>query len=179
MACAGVHSVDDAILHDWAGLWERSVAGSGSVGSSFVRRIESKRGVGGERGHGKLQRRPQTPTTGGGGPGSSCRDEGIQTWHRPSFGSFPDYISREQWESLPETLSVRYVRRIVKRKGFRDQEIMLATTLADEAAEKLLLYDSAQIRFEGRNQRRSDNMKSDDTTAYPSAIAVYPNGIGW
>jgi len=64
-------------------------------------------------------------------------DEGTQTWHRPNYASCPDYISREQWESLPETVSVRYVRRIVKRKGFRDQEIMLATTLTDESAEEL------------------------------------------
>lgn len=57
-------------------------------------------------------------------------DDRLATWQRPqwlaSFG-----ISREEFDRLPETLSVRLVRITNAPKGFRSQTIVVATTLID------------------------------------------------
>src|SRR5690606_9222685 len=50
-------------------------------------------------------------------------------WPRPPFGRQPEHISREDWESLPESLCIRYVRFRVSIPGYRTREVRLATTL--------------------------------------------------
>jgi hypothetical protein len=56
-------------------------------------------------------------------------DDVTPEWTRPAFGRQPEHISREDWESLPERLSVRYVRFRVNVPGYRTREVRLATTL--------------------------------------------------
>lgn len=43
----------------------------------------------------------------------------------------PAWMSREQWEQLPESITVREVRRTVKRDGFRPITVTIVTTLLD------------------------------------------------
>jgi hypothetical protein len=51
------------------------------------------------------------------------------TWKRPSQP--PPSMSQEQFESLPESLTVRVVRMDISRRGFRTQSVTLITTLSD------------------------------------------------
>jgi hypothetical protein len=53
------------------------------------------------------------------------------TWKRPSQA--PPAMSRQEFESLPESLTVRVVRMDISRRGFRTQSITLITTLRDPA----------------------------------------------
>jgi hypothetical protein len=53
------------------------------------------------------------------------------TWKRPSQP--PPSMSQAQYESLPESLTVRVVRMDISRRGFRTQTITLITTLTDPA----------------------------------------------
>lgn len=66
--------------------------------------------------------------------GDDCRVE----WKRPPLNQCPQDISKEQWEGLPEVITVRYIRRVLQRKGFRDQVLMVATTLLEEPAQEIL-----------------------------------------
>lgn len=59
------------------------------------------------------------------------RDDQLVTWERPlrwlaSFG-----LSREEFEQLPETLTVRMIRITGAPKGFRSRTIVVVTTLLD------------------------------------------------
>ncbi len=47
-------------------------------------------------------------------------DEGFVAWKRPALSRCPEDVSEEEWEQLPESMTVRYVRRTLQRKGFRD-----------------------------------------------------------
>jgi len=58
-------------------------------------------------------------------------------WKRPRNSNCPAHLQIEELEQLPERLKVRYVRKIIQRKGFRDQEIRLVTTLMDADIEEL------------------------------------------
>jgi len=62
-------------------------------------------------------------------PKGTKGDDVIVQWSRPPFGRMPEHISREDWESLPESLTVRYVRFRVSVPGYRTGEVKLATTL--------------------------------------------------
>ena len=53
------------------------------------------------------------------------------TWKRPSQP--PPSMSPQEFESLPESLTVRVVRMDISRRGFRTQSITLVTTLTDPA----------------------------------------------
>ena len=46
--------------------------------------------------------------------------------------SKPNWMSKEQYESLPDEIQVRELRYQVKRKGFRVKQVTLLTTLLDE-----------------------------------------------
>ncbi len=59
-------------------------------------------------------------------------------WKRPSFAQAPEHLSREEWEALPETLTVRYIRKKIVEPGYRPKEIIVATTLLESPAEELL-----------------------------------------
>jgi hypothetical protein len=43
----------------------------------------------------------------------------------------PAWMSREQWEQLPESITVREIRRTVKRDGYRPITVTIVTTLLD------------------------------------------------
>lgn len=63
-------------------------------------------------------------------PGSGNCDVLI-TWRKPNQP--PPAMSAEEFESLPETLSVRVIRADISRHGFRTQSVTLVTTLTDPA----------------------------------------------
>jgi len=66
----------------------------------------------------------------------SSLDEWVQ-WKRPAKHHCPAHLQEEELQQLPERLQVRYVRKIVQRKGFRDQQICLVTTLMDADIDEL------------------------------------------
>ena len=55
----------------------------------------------------------------------------LVTWKRPSQP--PPSMSQQEFESLPESLSVRVIRMDISRHGFRTQSITVITTLTDPA----------------------------------------------
>jgi len=57
--------------------------------------------------------------------------DAIVRWKRPTKQARPDYIDSDQWEQLPEQITVRYIRYRIEEKGFRTREITLVTTLMD------------------------------------------------
>ena len=56
----------------------------------------------------------------------------IVEWYKPA--NRPRWMTQEQWKQLPQTLSVREVRRTVARPGFRPVTLTIATTLLDPKA---------------------------------------------
>jgi putative transposase len=62
-------------------------------------------------------------------------------WSKPAR---PDWMSPEQYDSLPDELTLRELRVVVQQKGFRTKELIVVTTLVDaqqySAAEIALLY---------------------------------------
>jgi len=56
------------------------------------------------------------------------RHDHVVCWHKPQR---PDWMSREQYEALPDILTVREVRVLVQQKGFRTKEVIVVTTLLD------------------------------------------------
>lgn len=56
-------------------------------------------------------------------------NECLQTWKRPKERG--QRWTVEDWEALPETLTVRIIRFTVLQKGFRPETIMIVTTLLD------------------------------------------------
>jgi hypothetical protein len=62
-------------------------------------------------------------------------------WPKPER---PDWMSKEQYASLPDELTLREVRVVVRQKGFRTEELVVVTTLLDAeeypAAEIAILY---------------------------------------
>lgn len=57
----------------------------------------------------------------------------------------PAWMSDEQWESLPETITLREIRRTVQRDGFRPITVTIATTLLDP--EKYPADDLVELRL--------------------------------
>jgi hypothetical protein len=62
-------------------------------------------------------------------------------WQKPQR---PTWMTREQYQTLPDSLTLREVRVIVEQKGFRTREVIVVTTLLDpekySAAEIAKLY---------------------------------------
>jgi hypothetical protein len=52
----------------------------------------------------------------------------------------PNWVSKEFFDALPETIQVREIRRTVRRKGFRPRQVTVTTTLLDPAD-----YPAAEI----------------------------------
>jgi hypothetical protein len=59
-----------------------------------------------------------------------AKNERLVTWCKPY--KCPNWISPEQWDRLPTTLTLRLVRVWVAVRGFRTQRIILVTTLLDQ-----------------------------------------------
>lgn len=56
------------------------------------------------------------------------RNDHLVCWSKPQR---PEWMSKEQYESLPESLTLREVRVHVEQKGFRTRELVVVTTLLD------------------------------------------------
>jgi len=56
------------------------------------------------------------------------RDDHLVYWSKPSR---PAWMSREQYDSLPDSLTLREIRVRVRQKGFRTKELVVVTTLLD------------------------------------------------
>jgi hypothetical protein len=57
-------------------------------------------------------------------------DDQLVEWFKPV--SKPEWMSAEQFDTLPESIVVREVRRTVRRQGFRPVTVTVITTLLDE-----------------------------------------------
>ena len=57
------------------------------------------------------------------------RDDQLVEYFKPP--KKPDWMSQEQWMSVPESIVVREIRRTVKRHGFRPITVTIVTTLLD------------------------------------------------
>lgn len=67
-------------------------------------------------------------------------DDHVVEWTRPDR---PDWMGKPMYHAIPKTLTIREVRFRVDRKGFRTQEIIVATTLSD--ATKYTREDIAEL----------------------------------
>lgn len=56
------------------------------------------------------------------------RDDHLVCWSKPPR---PVWMSREQYDSLPDSLTLREIRVRVRQKGFRTKELVVVTTLLD------------------------------------------------
>jgi hypothetical protein len=69
------------------------------------------------------------------------QDDHVVCWSKPAR---PKWMSKEEYNALPDSLTVREVRVRVEQKGFRTQELVVVTTLLDPnkypAAELAKLY---------------------------------------
>ena len=68
------------------------------------------------------------------------RDDHLVCWSKPQR---PDWMSKEQYAALPDSLTMREVRIHVKQKGFRTRELVVVTTLLDQ--EKYPASEIAQL----------------------------------
>jgi len=75
-------------------------------------------------------------------------DDALFQWKRPPLSQCPEDLSEDEWEQLPETITMRYVRKVLHRKGFRDQEIIVVTTLKEVPAEEILLVYTRRWEIE-------------------------------
>jgi hypothetical protein len=71
-------------------------------------------------------------------PLKAKENECVVTWQKPYLGQMPEHIFDEEWEQLPQTIQVRYIRFRIDRPGFRTRVIVLATTLMDTPAQELI-----------------------------------------
>ena len=68
------------------------------------------------------------------------RDAHIVTWARPAR---PDWMDKQTYQAMPETLQVRELRFSVQQKGYRVRQVIVATTLLD--ARRYSKDDLAQL----------------------------------
>jgi len=64
-------------------------------------------------------------------------DDCVSYWKKPSDNARPDYFDLQQWEAIPESVAVRVVRLKLSSRGFRSQEIIVATSLMDASLEEI------------------------------------------
>jgi hypothetical protein len=57
-------------------------------------------------------------------------DDHVVTWKKPKYNP-RRYESREDWESLPETMEIREVRATIRRRGYQTRKVIIVTTLLD------------------------------------------------
>jgi hypothetical protein len=56
----------------------------------------------------------------------------VVVWEKPQYHA-SRFESREEWKSLPNTIEMREIRLIVRRKGYRTRTVIIVTTLLDSA----------------------------------------------
>jgi hypothetical protein len=59
------------------------------------------------------------------------KNERLVTWSKPSRQSKCSKLSEEQWEALPETLSIRLIKHRCQGRDKNQRDIIIATTLSD------------------------------------------------
>ena len=64
-------------------------------------------------------------------------DDVTVQWRRPRRSARPPNLTQEEWEALPATITLRYVRYGIDIAGFRTRHIMVATTLLEAPAKEL------------------------------------------
>lgn len=99
-------------------------------------------------------------------------DDVVVNWIRPGTSDRPEHMEAEEWEALPESIPVRYVRVRVQRRGFRAFEIMLATTLLDVPVQQLAEMYLARWEIE----QSFDDLK---TAMGMAALAVKTPAMAW
>jgi hypothetical protein len=57
-------------------------------------------------------------------------DDHVVVWKKPKYDP-SRFESREEWESLPDTIKMREVRAKIRRKGYRNREVIIVTNLLD------------------------------------------------
>jgi len=57
-------------------------------------------------------------------------DDHVVVWKKPKYDP-SRFESREEWESLPDTIGMREVRAKIRRKGFRNRDVIIVTNLLD------------------------------------------------
>lgn len=81
----------------------------------------------------------------------------VVRWFKPK--GRPDWMSRAEYDALPDALEVRELRYRVGRKGFRTREVTLATTLTDPR--KYPAQELAELYFKRwRVERALDDLKT-------------------
>jgi len=94
-----------------------------------------------ERGVGSVVRKHQLRATDFRTGQRLGRHDHLVCWSKPAR---PEWMSKEQYASLPADLTLREVRVVVRQKGFRTKELIVVTTLLDAqqspAAEIAVLY---------------------------------------
>ncbi len=65
-------------------------------------------------------------------------EQWLVTWQKPP--KRPDYLTEEEWASVPAAITVRIIHVRIQQKGFRTQELWISTTLLDTIA-----YPAEQI----------------------------------
>ena len=84
----------------------------------------------------------------------------VVSWKRPNKQACPDYIDPNQWEQLPEKITVRYIRYRIEEKGFRTREVILVTTLMNTPTHEVieLYFKRWQIEVSFRDVKTSMGM---------------------
>lgn len=57
-------------------------------------------------------------------------DDHVVVWKKPQYHA-SRFESQEEWKSLPDTIQMREVRLIVRRKGYRTRTVIIVTTLLE------------------------------------------------
>ncbi|MCF6319124.1 MAG: IS4 family transposase [Proteobacteria bacterium] len=73
------------------------------------------------------------------------KDDLLIQWQKPVHTPRTSY-TKEQWQQLPDTLTLRQIKITVKNKGFRVQSFIIITTLLD--AEKYSAADIADLYYQ-------------------------------
>lgn len=58
------------------------------------------------------------------------KNDHVVEWRRPNFNA-SRFESREDWESLPETMQMREIKTVIRRKGYRTRKVVIVTTMLD------------------------------------------------
>lgn len=65
-------------------------------------------------------------------------DDTVVTWSKSRKAHMPEHVSQREYAQLPGTLRIRLIRSRIERKGFRSEEILLATTIFDKPASEII-----------------------------------------
>jgi len=59
------------------------------------------------------------------------------SWQKPRNHARPEHIHPSQWDALPQTIDVRYIRFKISRNGFRSQEMVVVTNDLNSSPEQI------------------------------------------